>query len=57
MTCPGCHSFELSVTAHCDGCGRQLSVAEEVALRTQMPAPRTRGYQADREDFAQREAA
>lgn len=56
MTCPGCGSFELDPTMHCNGCGRQFSVAEEVALRSAMPAPRTRRYQEEREDFAVREA-
>lgn len=56
MTCPGCHSFELDPTAHCNGCGRQLTVAEELRLRAAMPAPRTRRYQEDKLDYAIREA-
>lgn len=55
MTCPFCRSFELDVTAHCDGCGQQLSVADELKLRASMPAPRTKAIEDDRFDLAQRE--
>lgn len=55
MTCPFCRSFELDVTAHCDGCGQQLSVADELKLRASMPPPRTKAIEDDRFDLAQRE--
>lgn len=53
MTCPGCHSFDLDPTMHCDGCGYQVSVAQERALRAQMPAPR-QTVQDDLLDLAER---
>lgn len=56
MTCPGCHSADLDTTARCPCCGLQLSIADELRLRAQMPAPRTKAIEDDRFDLAIREA-
>lgn len=56
MTCPSCFSGELDVTYHCFFCGIQYTVPQELALRSLMPPPATRGLQDEKFDLAVREA-